>query len=279
MDLEEIRAARQATVEKHGPWVSHNVALPFGEFTIDATPRGDNHRIVKFLQIVCDVLRRPAYGLRVLDLGSGEGLYALEFAQQNASVVAVEGRADNLARAEFARQALDLTSVQFVLDDVRNVSKERFGIFDVVLCSGLIYHLEAVSAVDLLERMRDMCEGVCIVDTRVALRAEVTVQRSGRSYGGSIYREHQAGASESEKLSSPLASLDNETSFWFTRHSLANALADVGFSSVMECLIPVPLMLRPDRATFVALCGRRVHPHNEIGRALADRRWPSDQPA
>lgn len=278
MDLQELNEARQAVIERHGPWVSHNVALPFGSFTIDATARGDNYRTFKFLQIVHDVLRRPAYGLRVLDLGSGEGLYALEFAQQGATVVAVEGRPDNLARAEFARRALDLRALEFILDDVRNVSKERYGTFDVVLCSGLIYHLQADPALDLLECMRDMCDGVCIIDTRIALQAEITVERLGRSYGGSTYQEHRVGASKAEKLSDPLSSLDNETSFWFTRHSLANALADSGFSSVMDCLIPVPLVLRPDRATFVALYSQRVHPHHQVGQSLADRRWPTDYP-
>ena len=276
MDHETLKAERQRVIDAHGPWWTHNVALPFGEFTKDAAAHGDNHRVVKFVQMVADLLRRPFAGLRVLDLGCGEGLYALEFAQQGAQVVAVEGRAANLARADFARRALGVEGVEFVQDDVRAVTRERFGAFDLVLCSGLIYHLDGPSACRLMEEMRRMCAGVCVVDTRVALQADTTVEHAGRSYGGLVYREHAQGASPDAKLADVGASLDNETSFWFTRHALANALADVGFTSVFECLAPVPMMLRPDRVTLAAFPGPRVHPRNEVGRALANRRWPVD---
>jgi hypothetical protein len=70
------------------------------------------------------------------------------------------------------------------------------------------------------------------------------------------------------------ASLDNDESFWIVKHDLANALMDLGFTSVMECLAPVPWMLRKDRVTLVATAGRKAAAYNEIGLDLAGRRWP-----
>jgi 2-polyprenyl-3-methyl-5-hydroxy-6-metoxy-1,4-benzoquinol methylase len=82
LDRQSIEAGRQAVIDAHGPWGSHNVALPYGLFTISPEPRGDNYRTVKFVQLIADTLRRPFSELRILDLGCGEGLYAIEFAQQ-----------------------------------------------------------------------------------------------------------------------------------------------------------------------------------------------------
>jgi hypothetical protein len=36
---------------------------------------------------------------------------------------------------------MGLPNVEFVTDDVRNFSRKRYGAFDVVICSGILYHL------------------------------------------------------------------------------------------------------------------------------------------
>jgi SAM-dependent methyltransferase len=279
VDREALSAGLQAVIEAHGPWAWHNVALPFGLFTLGPEPRGDNYRAVKFLQLVADHLQRPLQGLRVIDLGCGEGLYALEFAQHGAEVLGIEGRAANLARAEFARQALGLGNVRFEQGDVRDVRRADLGGFDVVICSGILYHLQHPAAFEFLAATREMCDGLCLIDTRIALTSEVEAQFRGRSYWGSLYQEHAPGRSEAERLADLGASLDNEQSFWFTRHSLANLLADLGYTCVTECLSPTPLMLREDRATFVAIAGQPIRAHNEIGEDLRARRWPDRYPA
>lgn len=274
MEKESLIAERQAIIGQHGPWGSHNVALPYGLFTMDDQPKGDNHRACKFLQLAVDLLRRPLHEVRVLDLGCGEGLYAIEFAQHGAHVLGVEGRTANFVKADFARRALALTTLEFVQEDVREVTRERHGAFDLILCSGILYHLDQTAVFRFLHALRRMCTGLCIIDTRISLTREVAAEFAGRRYWGKTYREHAPGASVSEKLEQRGASLDNEESFWFTRQSLANLLADLGYTSVNECWMPVPLTLRDDRATFVAVPGPEVRAFNEIGRALRDRRWP-----
>lgn len=275
MDREALAAAHQAVVDRHGPWGSHNVALPFGLFTIGPEPRGDNYRVAKFVQLVADTLRRPFGDLRVLDLGCGEGLYALEFAQHGAEVIGIEARVPSLAKAEFCREVLDLKRLKFIQDDVRSVTRERYGEFDVVLCSGILYHLDRPDVFDFLKSMREMCRGVCLIDTRISLSAEVEAIYDGRSYWGSAYREHAPGLTPDQKQADMGASIDNDESFWFTKHDLSNFLMDMGFSSVLDCLAPVPWMLRQDRVTLVATAGRKVRPYNEIGQALSGRRWPA----
>lgn len=275
MDRDKLVAARQAVIDAHGPWGSHNVALPFGLFTIGPEPKGDNYRVAKFLQLISDSLGRPFSELRILDLGCGEGLYALEFAQHGAEVVGIEGRIPSLAKAEFCRDVLGLDKLSFVQDDVRLASLERYGAFDVVLCSGILYHLDQPAVFDFLKAIQRMCRGVCIIDARIAVTSEVEVFYDGRSYRGSTYREHAPGLTPEQKQADMGASLDNDESFWITRHDLTNALMNLGFSSVLECLAPVPWMLRKDRVTLLAHAGRKTHPYNEVGSRLTARRWPA----
>lgn len=278
MTEDEIRAGREAIVAEHGPWGSANIALPYGLFTIDNQPRGDNHRTLKFLQIVSDMLDRPLHSLRVVDLACGEGLYAIEFARHGAKVLGIEGRAANFAKADFARAALELDNLRFVQDDVRAFSAERYGQFDVVLCSGILYHLDQPACFHFLKAIRAVSTALCIIDTRIAMQPEIAVAFEGRTYWGSIYREHADTDSPETRLANLGASLDNPTSFWFTRLSLANLLTDLGFTSVFDCLAPVPLNTRADRVTLVARPGRGQRPFNAVAARLDGLRWPDGEP-
>lgn len=274
MTRTELIEARRAMVAEHGPWSFHNVALPYGLFTMGSEPGGDNWRIVKFLRLVADTLKRPFEELRVLDLGCGEGLYAIEFAQQGSNVIGVEGRPQHVAKADFCKRALGLQNVTFELGDVREVNCGTHGRFDVILCSGLLYHLDHPHVFELMAAMRGMCQGICIVDTSISPRADFQVQFGGHFYWGAAYREHATGLAHEEKMKEAGASLDNENSFWITKHDLVNGLIDLGFTSVFECLAPVPLKLRRGRVTLVASVGRSLRAHNEVGMELEKRRWP-----
>ena len=274
MTRDALIAEHRAVCERHGPWEWHNVSLPYGLFTRGPEPTGDNHRVLKFLQVTADTLRRPLAGLRVLDLGSGEGLYALEFGRHGADVLGLELRDNHLGRAEFSRAALQLSNVRFEKGDVREATLERYGRFDLVICSGILYHLDRPACFDFLKNLRRLCSGLMIVDTRIALTTQVEAKYEGRAYGGALYREHAEGATAAQKEAELGASIDNDESFWFTRHALVNFMADVGFTSVSEVLAPVPLQLRTDRATFTAIAGTPVRAFSEIAPDLAQQRWP-----
>ncbi|MGU3537375.1 class I SAM-dependent methyltransferase [Methylobacterium sp. A54F] len=278
MTEQEIRAGLAAVKAEHGPWGSANVALPHGLSTLGPGPRGDNHRTLKFLQIVADWLGRPIAGLRVVDLACGEGLYAIEFAQHGAEVLGIEGRRANLAKAEFVKRAWGLDNLRLVEDDVRRFTVSAYGSFDVVLCSGILYHLDAPDVFHFLDNIRGACTGLTIIDSRVSLERSVSADFAARTYWGCAYAEHAEDSAPAERLANLGASLDNPKSFWFTRASLANCLLDLGYTSVMECLGPVPLNTRADRATLVARPGRRVQPYSAIGARLDAHRWPEDGP-
>jgi SAM-dependent methyltransferase len=206
-----------------------------------------------------------ADGLRAIDLGAGGGELSAELALRGASVVAVEGREQNARAIEElrARHGIEPERLQVLLADVRELDWPALGRFDVVVCSGLLYHLELEDQIALTRAMRSACDRLAFVDTEVAWGP--VEERSG--YSGHPFREHDPGASSQDLAAARLASLDNEHSFWLTRSSLHALLHDAGFSSSWELGAPGQPR-RERRATLVAVAGERVdRPITDAGAA------------
>ncbi len=238
MDAVELRAQMAAVASAHGPWHSHNIHLGDGVWTISDRAPAETGRVRRYLQLVSDAAGSPLSELRVLDLACEEGAFGIEMARGGAEVVAVEGRAANVARARFAAQALGLDRYEVHEEDVRNVDAGSYGKFDVVLNIGILYHLDQPAVFELLENLALMCRRVMMLSTHHSRFAERTVEWGGRRYSGSYVVEHRPDADPDTRLRNLRASLYNTRSFWLTRPSLYNLLADVGFSSVVELRMP-----------------------------------------
>ncbi len=254
-DVDAIRARRDEVAERYGDWTAHDIRLSDGLSTRPGG--GDSQRLRRCLQIAADVTGRPLDELRVLDLGALEGQYAVEFALHGAETVAIEGREANIEKARVARDALGLDNLELRQEDVRSLSREVHGEFDVVLCLGLLYHLDADDAFPFLSALAEVCRGVLILDTHVGIRGSSAHIHDGHEYRGVRFVEHDPRASDAQRLRSLWASLDNAESFWPTRASLLRGLARAGFSSVMTAELPVANASR-DRVTLVALKGSPV---------------------
>lgn len=159
-------------------------------------------------------------GLRILDLASRVGAFSDPLAREGASVLGIEARQENIDQAPPITPGLDL---HYECDDVRSVTAAVTGTFDVVLCLGLLYHLDAKSARDLLLELAQMST-LLILDTHISTAGEtITHLHSGHRYTGHIYADY---------TDSPWGSYKNETSFWFTIESLTDLLTDCGFRDV-----------------------------------------------
>jgi SAM-dependent methyltransferase len=78
----------------------------------------------------------------VLELGSCEGYNSFQLAERADRVVSVEGRAKNLEKAHFLQPWLDPDrKIQFVEGNLESCDLSSFGTFDVIWCTGLLYHL------------------------------------------------------------------------------------------------------------------------------------------
>jgi hypothetical protein len=235
MDIEDVR-------RMHGEWTAMSIHLGGGDYTL--APSADG-RLRRILQVAADLAGKPLSALRVLDLACLEGHYGIEFALHGAEVVGIEAREANLAKAQYVRDRLNLTRLTLVQDDVRNISADRYGTFDLVICSGILYHLPAPDVLRFAHRMFEVCTRLAIIDTFVALRPKATLDFEGHSYSGLWYEEYN----------DLHASVGNAQSFWLTPPSLANLVSRVGFSSFYECLKPEH-DLPGDRRAYVAIRGQ-----------------------
>jgi SAM-dependent methyltransferase len=252
MDIKTILEEKQDIIKKYGEWTAHNIDLGNGIYTISDQQSGYSPMPRRFLQVANDIMGKPIKDMRVLDLACLEGAYAIEFARNGAEVVGIEGREANIEKAFFAKKVLGLDNLTFVKDDVLNLSKEKYGEFDVVICSGILYHIDAPEVFSFIKSIYEVTTKLAFFDTQFSLSGRDSVEFEGKTYYGNVYKEHYETASDEDKEKVLWASLNNNNSFWFTKPSLFNFLNEAGFNSTYECKSPI-VYHNADRETFIAL--------------------------
>jgi len=212
-------------------------------------------KVRRIMQITRDFARQPFPKLRILDLGCGEGVYTIEAGLRGAEVLALDARTQRTDQGAACAARHGLTNVRFIQKDVRQVTREVLGSFDVVYLLGLLYHLDVLDVFSVLENLYGLCTGMLIVDTLISLTAEIQVEWQGQAYRGRRWREHADEDTDEVRRSRVLRSIDNTFGFRFTKESLVRALHNVGFTSAYECHLPFEPGKAEDRITLVALKG------------------------
>jgi SAM-dependent methyltransferase len=167
---------------------------------------------------------------RLVDLGAGHGLFAIDSTRTGWQVVAVDARTERNTAAP---------SVEWIESDIRSFQLDGF---DVIACLGLFYHLTVEDQVDLLRRSSGT---PIIIDTHLANGLSShplseTVELDG--YRGRIFGEEEGYAS----------SWGNASSFWPEPDSFYKMLDDMGYDVVAT----VEPWYQPDRTFFLALPAR-----------------------
>jgi SAM-dependent methyltransferase len=237
-------------------------------------------KVRRVMQLTADLGGRPFEALRILDLGCGEGVYAIEAGLGGAEVLAIDARTERMdaGAAVAARHGLD--NVSFRQEDVRGLDREDHGKFDVVYCLGLLYHLDALEVFDVLERIFAVCGRLLIVDTLISLDPELEIRHGDGVYEGQRVREHEDDDPAEVRRERLLRSIDSTFAFRFTQAALVAALRDVGFTSVLECHVPAEPGKASDRVTIAALKGEArpiaAYPWvNELSETEIERRLAS----
>src|SRR5438132_2247529 len=257
MDSLGVEQGRQEIINRYGDWQGENFQLSEDIYTRGKDADVNPYRLQRLVRMITD-LYGSFNGLRVLDIGSFEGAHSIEFALRGSQVLGVEGRDANLAKARFAQEILGLTNVEFVKDDVRNISVDKYGQFDVVLCSGILYHLDEPDIFTFLDSVASVVRKCAIIDTHISVLPEQKVSFRGEDYFGLFYIEYPQKPSEEEEGKAVGASIGNLKSFWLTRPSLYNFLSRVGFTSVYECHVPEIVTMPKDRVTLLAIKGQHT---------------------
>jgi 2-polyprenyl-3-methyl-5-hydroxy-6-metoxy-1,4-benzoquinol methylase len=215
-------------------------------------------KVRRIMQLLVDLAAKPVAELSVLDLACGEGVYAIEAALRGAQVLAIDGRTERMSRGAEIAKRFGLTNLKFEQNDVRNVSIESHGQFDIVFFLGILYHLDVPDVFHIVERLHSLCRGWLVIDSHISLDARERCSYKGRSYTGTKVREHADDDSEAVRRARIMASLDNTFAFHFDRLSLTRLLVDVGFTTVAECKAPLEPGKPANRITLAVKKGRPV---------------------
>jgi len=194
----------------------------------------DTSKLELCMKTIAENAGKPIAALRVLDLACLEGMYSIEFARFGAEVVGIDIRELNLGKARFAKQALGLRNVDFFKDDVRNISHHTYGEFDVVLMTGILYHIDKDDHLPFLKSAANMCTGFMYVDTHVALTPDKEFTTNGVTFTGTEWQEFTPSATLAEREKMLWASFENPKSFKLSLPSLKAALIHVGFREITE---------------------------------------------
>ena len=220
MDKNELLEQIQNLKQEFGDW-TYDIPLSFNVWT-----RGNlnipHTRLKRIVQIVSDFVDKPLSKCRILDLGCLDGIFSIEFAQQGAKTIGIEIREANIKKAIFCKEVLNLNNLEFRQEDARNISIESHGMFDAIICSGLLYHLTASDAIELISKMFDMSHKVVVIDTHIALEPITRFLNDNNEYWGVLMAEHGENDSKLIKEHRLWSSWNNNHSFWFTRPSVTS---------------------------------------------------------
>jgi 2-polyprenyl-3-methyl-5-hydroxy-6-metoxy-1,4-benzoquinol methylase len=130
------------TLEMTVEFTAHNIRLDDGTFTNpDAADSMEAYPwFVSARRILETVFPGDKKHLRLADLGCLEGGYAVEFARMGFQVLGIEVRDANIAACNYVKSRTSLPNLVFAKDDAWNIGNH--GMFDVVFCCGLLYHLD-----------------------------------------------------------------------------------------------------------------------------------------
>jgi 2-polyprenyl-3-methyl-5-hydroxy-6-metoxy-1,4-benzoquinol methylase len=142
--------------------MADTAAPPIRTFTIDGEERVDHTLRTAIVEHFARIR-----GASVLDLGAADGYESRALAMRGARrAVAVEGKQSMFDDAVRAKRELGLENQEVLRLDVRGIDEHALGTFDVVLCFGLLYHLE--NPFNFLKRVRRVTDGVLLLETHVA---------------------------------------------------------------------------------------------------------------
>jgi hypothetical protein len=117
---------------------------------------------------------------------------------------------------------------------------DKYGLFDLVICSGTLYHLDAPEVFHFIRRIYEVCIRLTIFDTQVALHGIDTVEFENEIYHGFWYKEHDESADREARLKDLWASIDNTRSFSFTPPSFNKFHCKSGIQFFLRVLRPTP---------------------------------------
>ena len=104
--------------------------------------------------------------LSAVDLACHQGYFSYHLGRRGfGRVLGIDARENHINDATLLCQAMGIAQFSARLSDVHRLHELNLGRFDVVLCLGLIYHLE--DPIGALRQARALCSGTCFIETQI----------------------------------------------------------------------------------------------------------------
>jgi ubiquinone/menaquinone biosynthesis C-methylase UbiE len=173
--------------------------------------------------------------LRLADIGCLEGGYSFEFARMGFQVLGLDVRQNNIAACHYVKENSNLPNLEFVLDNAWNLGK--YGVFDVVFCCGLLYHLDEPKK--FLQMLSGLTKKMLILNTHFSTEQPnpkfgLSDMSENESLQGRWYTEFANDQQFKQRENAKWSSWDNYRSFWIKREYLLQTIKDIGFDIVLE---------------------------------------------
>jgi len=239
-------------------FTAHNIRLDDGTYTIPDEQYSIDKLpwFISARRILNIAFPENKNSYRLADLGCLEGGYAVEFARMGFQVVGIDIRDANIAACNYVKSKTNLSNLTFVKDNALNI--EKYGLFDAIFCSGLLYHLD--NPKEFLRILSAVTKKVLILNTHfsttdqgkvwpdiirkllmmmkksVSSVTKFSLSRltDNENLRGRWYIEYPNDAAFRNREKSRKASWDNRRSFWIQREYLLQTIYDVGFDLVLE---------------------------------------------
>lgn len=162
----------------------------------------------------------------VLEIGPLEGGNTIILEKlQVKQIISIEGHLENYIRCCVIKNIFDLRRTRFYFDDAMNVTREKYGVFDVSFIAGLLYHLDRPHV--FLENMSHLTDQL-IISTHIAgdespsADAPIrTLSHDSKTYRGKLFHEDTGPNSGLQSYS-----------FWPFKHDLIQMLNDTGYKHI-----------------------------------------------
>ena len=161
--LHGVEARLETTTPPYPVAVEHRSARSDAAATVSSPQLFDEDLAVTINRARLDFLASlelPLTGKRVLDAGCGVGRHTPFYTSRGCTVIGIDGRPENITVMNER-----YPEVEGIVGDLQNMDLERLGLFDIVHCFGLLYHLE--SPVAALRRLANVCREYLILETMV----------------------------------------------------------------------------------------------------------------
>ncbi len=104
-------------------------------------------------------------GLRVLDIGTRDGLFAFEMEKRGANVIAIDYMPPEKTGFKTAAKLLN-SKIPYHQENIYNITFQKYGTFDLVLFFGVLYHLP--DPLLALQTIRPLCRNHLYLESLIA---------------------------------------------------------------------------------------------------------------